>query len=104
MVETPGTSAVYLGHIRLSLSRDIHALRPYTCSHRQTIDLTECTSLICGVPRWCELICIISHLKRDVLEAGGGLMVRAGVYKVPIVQSQDRGKCPVGCVCVCVCD
>lgn len=48
-----------------------------TCSHRQTIDFTECTSLICGVQRWCELICIISHLKRDVLEAGGGLMVRA---------------------------
>lgn len=74
----------------------------HACSHRQTIDFSECTSLICGVPLWCELICIISHLKRDVLEAGGGLMVGlwvgslgvgcGGVYKVPIVQSQDREK------------
>lgn len=43
-------------------------------ARRQAIDFSECTSLICGVPLWCELICIISHVKRDVLEAGGGLM------------------------------
>lgn len=56
----------------------------HACAHRQTIDFTECTSLICGVPLWCELICIISHLKRDVLEAGGGLMVKAGVESLGV--------------------
>ena len=65
--------------------RPSHSETPIRAPVDQTIDFTECTSLTCGVLRWCELICIISHLKRDVLEGGG-----AGVYKVAIVQSQDR--------------
>lgn len=85
-------------------------LTPIHVPHRQTIDFTECTSLMCGVLLWCELICIISQLKRDVLEASeGGEVLYGKSWGRGGVQSAHCaipgwGKCPVGpglCACVC---
>lgn len=67
----------------------------HTCPQTQTIDLTECTSLIWGVPWWWDSICIISHLERDVLEASGGLMVRAGVESLGAGGEGMCTKCPL---------